>query len=220
MQLKRMFSTDGVKGTRNYLDTQKKYEIIRTIIYFAVSISLFLAGYFRLGADMERLEGSGDEIVQEETGEAGDKDVRGINLLQIVAVLGCLPASKSAVGAIMFLRFKSCGAQAADEIERHCQGLEGLYDMAFTSYKKNFMVSHMTVCGGTVCGFTEDGAFEENEFYQHIGGILKLDGHKNVTVKIFTSLPRYTERLEQMKSLEPDEARTKAVVSTLKSVVL
>lgn len=194
MQLKRLFSTDEVKGTRNYLDSQKKYEIIRTVVYFGISLSLFAAGYIQTGS-------------------------RG-NLLTIVAVLGCLPASKSAVGAVMFARFKSCPEKAASVIEEHSQGLAGLYDMVFTSYKKNFVVSHLTVCGNTVCGFSENEKFEENEFYKHIGDILKMDGHKNVTVKIFTNLSRYTERMEQMKSLDRDEKTTAAVIQTLKSVAL
>ena len=194
MQLKRLFSTDNVKGTRDYLNTQKRYEILRTLLYFGISLSLFAAGYIQTGS-------------------------RG-NLLTIIAVLGCLPASKSAVGAVMFCRFHSCGAEAGAEIERHSQGLSGLYDMVFTSYQKNYVVSHLAVCGNTVCGFSEDGRFAENEFYRHIGDILKRDGHKNVTVKIFTNLARYTERLEQMKALERDEDQSRAVIATLKSVAL
>lgn len=194
MQLKRLFTTAGVKGNRNYLNTQKKYEVIRTVIYFAISLSLFAAGYIQ-------------------TGEKA-------NLLSIVAVLGCLPASKSAVSAIMYLRFAGCGEQAAAEIEKHSAGLSCLYDMVFTSYKKNFKVSHLAVRGGCVCGFSEDGAFEENVFSQHIDHILKMDGHQNVTVKIFLNLSKYTERLEQMKTLEADEDRTKAILDTLKSVAL
>ena len=194
MQLKRLFSTDGVKGTRNYLNTQKRYEVLRTVLYFGISLSLFAAGYIQTGS-------------------------RG-NLLSIVAVLGCLPASKSAVGAIMFFRFHSCREHTAAQIEQHSQGLSCLYDMVFTSYKKNYVVAHLTVCGNTVCGFSEDSRFAENEFYMHIGDILKMDGHKNVTVKIFTNLSRYTERLEQMKTLEADEKETGAVITTLKSVAL
>lgn len=200
MQLIRLFSTDRVKGTRNYLNSQKKYEIIRTVVYFAISFSLMAAGYIQTG--------------------------RRANLLTIVAVLGCLPASKSAVEAIMFLRFKSCSAQAAEMIEQHAEGLDCLYDMVFTSYKKNFAVSHLAVRGNTVCGYAESlkegnqGGFAEQEFYKHIGDILKLDGHKNVTVKIFTDLSRYTERLEQMKNLDPEPDRTRAVAATLKSVAL
>ena len=45
MQLKRLFSTESVKGTKDYLNTQKKYELIRTALYFAISVSLFVAGY-------------------------------------------------------------------------------------------------------------------------------------------------------------------------------
>ncbi len=202
-----MFTTSAVKGTRNYLDTQKKYEIIRTVLYFAISLSLFFAGHFQLGVDKAAIEGM-------------EEGVKGVNLLEIVAVLGCLPASKSAVGAIMFLRFKSCSANAAKTIEQHSQGLRCLYDMVFTSYKINFAVSHLAVCGNTVCGYTEDGKFGENEFYKHIDDILKLDGHKDVTVKIFTNLSKYTERLEQMKALGAEEAETQAILDTLKSVAL
>lgn len=195
MQLKRLFSTESAKGTKNYLSTQKKYEIIRTVLYFAVSLSLFAAGYIQTG--------------------------QRANLLTIVAVLGCLPASKSAVGAIMFLRFKGCSPGVAAEIEQHSQGLNCLYDMVFTSYQKNYVISHITVCGNTVCGFAEnDKAFDETAFQRHISDILIMDGHKNVSVKIFTNLTKYTGRLEQMKDLEPKETMTQAVIATLKSVAL
>lgn len=194
MQLKRLFSAACARGRRNYLNTQKRYELARTLLYFFVSLSLFFAGYLQ-------------------TGERA-------NLLSIVAILGCLPASKSAVSAIMFFRFKSCSSQAAALIEEHSQGLNCLYDMVFTSYRKNYNVSHLTVCGNTVCGYTESSSFDENEFYKHLGDILKLDGHKNVTVKIFSDISRYTERLEQLKKLTPDEAETKGILSTLLSVAL
>lgn len=193
MQLKRLFSTAGAKGTRGYLDSQKKYEVARTALYFGISLSLFAAGYL----------------------QTGDR----ANLLTIVAVLGCLPASKSAVSAVMFLRYKSLGKPAAEEIEGHSQGLACLYDMVFTSYKRNFVVGHLAVCGNTVCGFSEDGSFPEGEFGRHIDNILKMDGHKGVTVKIFTKLSKYTERLEQMRELK-EEGETGAILATLKSVAL
>lgn len=194
MQLIRIFSTEKYKGTKDYINSQKKYEIIRTLLYFGISISLFAAGYIQTG--------------------------RKANLLTIVAVLGCLPASKSAVSVIMFLRFKSCGADAASEIEKHCQGLHVLYDMVFTSYQKNYVVSHLAVQGNTVCGYSEKPDFLENDYYKHIDNILKMDGLKDVTVKVFTDLKKYTDRLEQMKELEADEGRTEAVIATLKSVAL
>lgn len=190
----RIFSAEKYKGTKEYINTQKKYEIIRTLLYFGISISLFAAGYIQTG--------------------------RKTNLLTVVAILGCLPACKSAVNVIMFLRFKSCGAVPASEIEKHCQGLHVLYDMVFTSYQKNYMISHLAVIGNTVCGYSEKPDFPENDFYKHIDPILKMDGLKDVTVKIFTDLKKYTERLEQLKGLEDNEGRSEAVMNTLKSVVL
>lgn len=194
MQISRMFSTDKVKGTREYLNSQKKYELIRTIIYFLISLSLFIAGYISTG---ERL-----------------------NLLSVVAALGCLPACKSLVDFIMFFRFKSCDEKVLETIEPYTQNMNCLYDMVFTSYKMNFVVGHMVICGNTVCGFSEKKDFAENDFYKHIGDILKLDGHKDVTVKIFMDLSKYTNRLNQIQSLEADEGLTKAIINTLKSVAL
>lgn len=194
MQFSRIFSAEKYKGTKNYLNSQKKYELIRTILYFGISVSLFIAGYIQTG--------------------------RKANLLSIVAVLGCLPASKSAVSAIMFLRFKSCSENAAQIIEEHCGGLHCLYDMVFTSYQKNYVVSHLTVKGNTICGYSEQTDFREGEFSGHIDGILKMDGFKDVTVKIFTDLRKYTDRLEQLKELDADDSRTEAIMTTLKNVTL
>ena len=81
MTISRLFSGENYKGTFLYLDTQKKYEIARTIIFYALSIAIFLTGYISTGTKK--------------------------NLLTIVAVLGVLPASKALVSVIMFLRYKS-----------------------------------------------------------------------------------------------------------------
>ena len=105
-------------------------------------------------------------------------------------------------------------------IKEHSQGLKVLFDCVFTSYSKNYRVSHLTVRGNTVCGFTEDKAFAEQDFYKHIQEHLKLDGHGDITVKIFDNLSVYTERLEQMKSLPAEAKKTEAVLETLKSVML
>ena len=193
MTITRLFSTDAFKGTEHYLDTQKKYETARTILYFGISAAVFLAGIFTKTR---------------------------MNLLTIVAVLGCLPACKSLVGMIMFLRYKSCSAKAAEEIKKNIGELTGLYDMVFTAYEQNFPVSHLTVKGNTVCGYTEWECFNEQAFYKHLDGILKLDGFKEVSVKIFFDLDKYTVRLRQLNQLEAEEKNTEGIIETLKNVVL
>ena len=121
MQFKRMFSTDAYKGTSGYLRTQKNYEILRTVLYFAISLSLFIAGWVTTGSRE--------------------------NLLTIVAVLGCLPACKSIVNLIMLCRAKGCSREVYEQI-KPCEGrLIGMCDLYFTSYQKNFPISHMVVDG-------------------------------------------------------------------------
>lgn len=194
MKLSRMFTYDKYKGTRDYLKTQKNYEILRTVLYFAVSFALLAAGWIATGSRE--------------------------NLLTVVAVLGCLPACKSLVDMIMYLRYKGCSAENADIIAIHAEGLQGLYDMVFTAYDKTYSVAHICVKGNTICGFTESDRFDEQAFYKHIDSILKKDNYNNTTLKIFTDIKKYTERLEQMKALDADEKTTAGIINTLKSVSL
>ncbi|MDE6015408.1 MAG: hypothetical protein K2H41_06920 [Acetatifactor sp.] len=194
MKLSRLFLNDDYKGTKDYLRVQGRYELARTVLYFAISLSLFIAG----------IVATGDRL----------------NLLTIVAVLGCLPACKSAIDAFMFLRYKGCSPEHTDEIEAHMEGLCGLYDRIFTSYDKNFQVAHITVKGNTLCGYTQDAAFDEQTFNKHITDILKKDGFKDVSVKIFSDIHKYTARLEQLKELDTEERNTAGILNTLNSVSL
>lgn len=193
-QLLRMFGASNYKGTRNYINSQKKIEILRTVLYFALPLGLFAIGYITTG---ERT-----------------------NLLTVVAVVGCLPACKSMVSAIMYLKYKSCSQAAAEQIDTHMGQLHGLYDMVFTSYKVTYFISHIVVHGNTICGYSDDKDFNEKTFLVHIEEILKLDGHKNYTVKIFTDLQKYTNRLDQLNELDAENKYVNAVLETLKSVSL
>ena len=194
IKFSRLFLYDDYKGTRNYLRVQGRYEIARTVLYFTISLVLFVAGIIATGNRM--------------------------NLLTIVAVLGCLPACKSAVDAFMFLRYKGCSEEFADRIDAHMDGLNGLYDRIFTSYDKNFQVAHIAAKGNTLCGFTQDAAFDEQHFREHIINLLKKDGHKDVSVKIYNDIQKYTDRLDQLKTLDAEDKNTVGILNTLNSVSL
>ncbi len=194
MKISRMFFNDSFKGTKNYLNTQKKYEVMRTVIYFGISFSLFAVGWITSGTKM--------------------------NLLTIVAVLGCLPASKSTVQMIMYLRYRSLSADTAQTIEKYADGLSVLYDLVLTSYEKNYNVGHLAVKGNTIIGYTQDSKFDEKAFYSHIDQILKKDNMKGTSVKIFSNLKKYTDRLEQLKELDTEETLNQSIMNTLKSVSL
>lgn len=79
------------KGSFGYIVAKRRSTLIRTLLYFGISVALFAAGYITTG--------------QKE------------NLLTVVAVLGCLPASKSLVNTIMFFRAGGCSREAKETIE-------------------------------------------------------------------------------------------------------
>lgn len=194
MDLKRLFTTETAKGTKHYLDSQKKYEWIRTVIYFAISLSLFAAGILATGTRN--------------------------NLLTIVAVLGCLPACKSLVEAIIYSRYRSLTDKDAEMIEAHAGELYSLYDLVFTSREKTYPVYHMVIRGNTVVGFMPNEKLSESDCAKHLDGCLKVDNFKDVSIKLFQDIHKYAGRLDQLKELPGDEALSMNIANTLKSVSL
>lgn len=165
----------AVKGNFGYLKSKKNKVLIITMIYFAISLSLFIAGYITTGSKE--------------------------NLLTIVAVLGCLPACKSLVSFFMYWRAAGCSLEAKNKIEKEEGRLIGMYDMYFTSYKLNFPISHMIVDGKNICGYTESGKCDCSACEAHLSTMLKQSGYKDFTIKIFSDLQKYCERLKQLNSL-------------------
>ena len=194
MKLKRLFDYDEYKGTKGYLKTQSKYEIGRTCLYFAISLSLFVAGIIATGDKM--------------------------NLLTIVAVLGCLPACKSAVTMIMFLRYKGCSLADADKMSSFPVELTQLWDLVFTTYDKNYAVDHAVVHGNTVILYTTQSKMDEQALYKHLQNALTLDGIKNVSFKVFTDSDKYMARANELTNLEKDVKVTESVCRTLCSISL
>lgn len=187
----RLFSKINHKGTIHYLDTQKKYEIIRTVIYFGISISLFIAGYTATRTK--------------------------VNLLTIIAVLGCLPASKSAVSMIMHLRYHSCPQDIVEQTEQKGASLVRLYDMVFTSYEKNYQVDCIVLKGNTLCGYTSHEACDCHACEKHLSTMMMQDGLKNYTVKIWNDSRKFLERTEQLNQGETEHNDT---LSQLRELLL
>lgn len=165
----------AIKGTYGYLKIKRNTVLIRTIIYFALSLALLFAGIITTGSRK--------------------------NLLTVVAVLGCLPACKSLVNLIMYFKASGCSEKTKNIVEKEEGSLVGMYDMYFTSYRKNFAVSHMVVEGKNICGFTESAACDTGSCEEHLTAMLKQGGHKDMTIKIFTDINKYCERLKQLNAL-------------------
>ena len=163
------------KGTYGYLLKQRKRVLIKTIIFFSISLLVFLAGYITTGSNQ--------------------------NYLTIVAVLGCLPASKSAVNTIMLYRYHGCSAADQKRIRSHIGDLNELYDLVFTSYEKNFEIHHMALKNSVLIGYSANEKCDAAACEKHLRLILAQNGLK-VSVKIFKDPGKYTNRLDQLVSAD------------------
>lgn len=182
------------KGEFLYFQKKKNMEILKTILLFGISAALYVAGIVATGSNK--------------------------NYLTIVAILGCLPASKSAVSMIMYLKVKGCSDKAYQFISKEVGENVGAYNLYFTSYDKNFDISHVFVKGMTVIGFTENIKISENAFEEHIKTVLNRDSIAGVNIKLYKDLQKYVTRIEQMQNLENEKNREKDIMKTLFAVSL
>lgn len=177
------------KGCFGYIVNRRKLTALRTILYFAVSIGLYVAGYVTTGSNK--------------------------NLLTIVAVLGCLPSCKSAVNMIIFFRASGCSTGLHESLSAYDERLAVLYDLYFTSYQKNYELSHMAIRGNVLCGITEDAKCDIQQAQKHLEEMMAQEGIKNMTVKIYRDAPKYIDRLSQLINLETPENKNQEALQRL-----
>lgn len=181
------------KGDYGFLFRKKKEEIIRTAVYFGISLLVFLVGFFTTKTKA--------------------------NYLTIVAVLGCLPASKSAVSAIMYGRIRPCSQRFYKEWQERYRGL-GSFHLYFTTYNKNFPISHLYVKGKNLIAFTEVPGISETEFEEHIQLVLGREGKKGYHVKLYNDEQKYFQRMEQLLELKEKDDCKEEILRILHCVSL
>ncbi len=183
------------KGAYGYLENRRKYTACRTVFFFLICIGLYIMGIVSTGSNR--------------------------NLLTIVAVLGCLPACKSAVNFIIFMRAKGCSGALHQKLSAYDEKLETFYDLYFTSYQKNYPISHMALKGGMLCGITESPACGCDEAKKHLEQMLSQEGIKNVVVNIFSQEEPYIDRLGRLLDMkEEDHKNREDIVNLLYAVSL
>lgn len=181
------------KGEFEYLKEKKKWELLKTLALFGISGLIFIMGYLSTKTKS--------------------------NYLTIVAVLGCLPASKSMVSLIMYWKIKECEQTLRKEIEA-AVGKAGSFHLYFTTYDKNFSVSHLFIKAKTIVAYTQQEKTEEAAFEEHIKTVLKRDGITGYSVKLFKDKEKYLQRIQQLTELETEVNKDQNVVNTLYAVSL
>lgn len=161
-----------------YLKYKRKKEIIKTIIMFAIPLLLFIAG---IAATKSRM-----------------------NLLTVVAVVGMLPASKSLVSMIMYVKAHGISEKDYHQISQAAAPLTGAYDNVFTTYEKTYEVPSIVVRSGNVCGYVANTYSTLADLEKHLTTCIKKEGY-SVNVKIFDNIDAYKNRLESLNKLEEEQ---------------
>lgn len=183
------------KGDAGYIRQHKRNVIIKTVIEFGIVIALFFLGIW----------------------QTGDR----LNLLTVVAILGCLPASKALVELIMIFPHHSISEEMTTEIERSTEYLTKAFDMVFTSEKKIMPVESIVISDNTVCGYTSNPKVDTNGTSDHIKKYLSSNKLNKVSVKIFDNYATYLKRVEDMNRIAAEEKNdVKEKETAIRQVIL
>lgn len=187
------------KGEYGYINRQKIYTIVRTVILFALALGIYAIGYYNTGSNK--------------------------NLLTIVAILGLLPASKSCVNMIMFLRFKSLDealySEFTDLTGRNDEA-ELLFENVLTTTEKSYYLPAIYYKNHTLVSYCENKNPEACAIVEkHLKEAMKIEKIE-VTVKVFKDKAQFVERVKGLllTEQEDDNAVKNHVYSTIKAISL
>lgn len=167
------------KGDFGYIKYRKSVAILRTVICLLITVGIYIAGLVMYKSQK--------------------------NMLSIIAALGCLPTGWSAVNMIMFLKAKACASVDMEKIEKVRGGLLIRYDHVITSYDKNFYVNASTVLDKNICCYSADEDMDEIDCEKHIKKMIAQSGYSSYSIKIFTNIDKFCERLAQLEKLRADK---------------
>lgn len=183
------------KGEAGYIRAQKKKLTIETLLSFALVAALVAAGYLINHTKL--------------------------NLLTLVAILGCLPACRLLVNLIMFLGHMSINEAKEIEISGCTGHLTVAYDMIVTSERKAMQIDAIAISNNTICGYTKDKKVDTAYAARHIKSILHQNKYDKVTVKIFHDYVAFLSRAEGMDNIAAvEKADTRTKEESIREIIL
>ncbi len=170
------------KGKPGYLEYKLQMEILRTVLYFAIVAALFWLGYSQTNSNK--------------------------NLLTIVAVVGCLPASKALVGVITRLPYRSIEKKMAREIREKSPGLTMVYDLVLTSKEKIMPVGCVAISGNKVFGYAPSDKVDLDYAAKFVRQMLSQNEFRKVDVRLVHQYGDFLAKVEGMnKAAEGKEGQ-------------
>ena len=183
------------KGCAGYLRAKKMRTMITTILAFALVAAIVITGYITTHTRL--------------------------NMLTLVAVLGCLPACRLLVSLIMLMPHHSIDEAKELEISGVTEELTVVYDLVVTSEKKVMPIEVATIFNNTVCGYVSSNKVDTTYAAEHIKSIMLQNHLDKVTVKLFHDYKAFLTRAEGMNNIASvEQTDTRRHEEEIKEILL
>lgn len=182
------------KGQSGYLKVRKMKYLIGAAAEFGIVIVLLILGYKQTGTRL--------------------------NHYTLIAIIGCLPASKMLVEYITMAPHKGISAEKYKELEKKAPLPPKAYDLLITSREKVMPVDVIIICGHSVCGYTQESRIDEAECAGYIKEMLEKNGYDKMTVKIFRDYRVFLSRAEGMNNIAAVENKERKTEENMKKAIL
>ena len=106
---------------------------------------------------------------------------------------------------ILSIKAGFCSESDHDKIEAHKGGLLIHYDHVITSYETNYNVNASTVLDKNICMYTADKTMDVIDCEKHIKKMIAQSGYSSYSIKIFTDIDKFCDRLDQLEKLRKDK---------------
>ena len=175
------------KGTAGYIRRSQLQRGLITLILFALPIGLYLIGLHVTKSNK--------------------------NLFTVIAILGCLPACRQAVGLIMMLMHRPITQEVRKRTAQAAGNLVGAQELVVTAYEHTTPVNALVVCGDEVVCYTPDEKTDTAYLEKHITKILSANRFTDMNVKVFKDLKLYCQRVDQLRK-HPEKYRRQTAAGT------
>lgn len=162
------------RGMHGYCAHAKKAELIKTILMFALVFAILITGILTTGTRM--------------------------NLLTIVAVVGCLPAARYCVNFIARAPYRSLSDSLVDAVENSAGDVPVYYELMLGARDKIRFVDCIAISGHGICGLALHPKSDPSETAAYLRKIASESGYKKITAKIYDNKEDFLNRLEEMAS--------------------
>lgn len=159
------------KGEYGYTKSERIKRVIITAIMFLIPLIIFFTGLY-LNHTRK-------------------------NILTLVAIMGCLPASKVAVDMILIFLQKPLSSDLYATLSSHIKDMTVIYESTITTYEKTARFCCIVISGLNVVGYSEDPKMDARYMETHIKKIIQGNGYR-ANVKIFTDLKPYLKRIDEI----------------------